>query len=72
MTNLQHREILLAGLAAVSFAMLVGCWMLITAGAQIPEAEADDAETTAAVAARSGAKEVPSDPKLSVEPADYR
>lgn len=72
MSNLPRSEILLAGLTAASFAVLVGCWMLVTAGAQIPEAEADAGDTTAAVLARSGAKEIPSDPKLSVEPAGYR
>jgi hypothetical protein len=58
-------------LAAIAAAALMG-WMLLTAGARIDSAEARGGITTEATLARTGAKEIPSEPKLSVEPAGYR
>jgi hypothetical protein len=43
-------------------------WMLLTGGAKIENAGAQGGVTTEATLARTGAKEIPSDPKLSVEP----
>lgn len=58
-------------LATIAVAALIG-WMLLTAGAKIDSAEAQSGATTEATLARTGAKEMPSEPKLSVEPAGYR
>jgi len=58
-------------LAAIASAVLIG-WMLLTAGASIDSAEAQDGATTEATLARTGAKATPTEPKLSVEPAGYR
>jgi hypothetical protein len=60
-----------SGQAAVAAAALIG-WMLLTAGAKIDSAEAQGGATTEATLARTGAKEIPAEPKLSVEPAGYR
>jgi len=63
--------IFFSGLAAIAVAALIG-WMLLTAGAKIDSAEAQGGATTESTLARTGAKEIPSEPKLSVEPAGYR
>ena len=57
----------LAGIAAV---LLIG-WMLLTGGARTDSAEAYDV-TTEQAAAKAGADVVPTDPRLTVEPAGYR
>lgn len=59
------------GLAAVAVAALIG-WMLLTGATNVENAKARTDPTTEATLARTGAKEIPSDPKLSVEPAGYR
>lgn len=64
-----YPRILVSGLAAVAIA--VG-WMLLTAGAKIESAEAQSGATTEATLARTGAKAIPTEPKLAVEPAGYR
>lgn len=66
-----HRIMFPSFLAAIAAAVLIG-WMLLTAGAKIDSAEAQGGITTEATLARTGAKEIPSEPKLSVEPAGYR
>jgi hypothetical protein len=67
---MKYPHILFSGVAAAVTVALIG-WTLLTAGAQIDSAEAQGA-TTEATLARTGANEIPSNPKLSVEPAGYR
>lgn len=50
---------------------LIG-WIMLTTGAKIESAEAEGGATTKATLERASAIEMPSERKLSVEPAGYR
>ncbi len=57
-------------LAGVSLAIFAG-WILLTGGAPVERADAEG-PTTAQAIARAGAKELPSNRQLAVEPSGYR
>lgn len=57
-------------LAGIALAVWVG-WILLTGGAPVESAEAEG-PTTAQTVAKAGAKEIPANRQLTVEPAGYR
>jgi hypothetical protein len=65
-----HVHTLASALAGAAMAIWIG-WILLTGGAQVESPEAYGV-TTAQAIAKTGARAIPSDPKLTVEPAGYR
>jgi hypothetical protein len=57
-------------LTGIALAILAG-WILLTGGAPVEKADAEG-PTTAEAIAKAGAKELPSNRRLTVEPAGYR
>jgi hypothetical protein len=57
-------------LAGIALLVLAG-WLVLTGGAPVESADAQG-PTTAEVLAKAGAKEVPSNRQLTVEPSGYR
>ena len=64
--SMPHVHTLASALAGAVIASWIG-WILLTGGAQVESAEACGV-TTAQAIAKAGARAIPSDPKLLVEP----